>query len=647
MQTTEKGLFTARSDDTTITVCLDEGPAPPSLDFCVPSSAVSSVNLPSSSTLSVVKNQKASMSFLSQQLCIVDSNSAELGKYFTDPGHATEATLAAARTREIGKFFNPDPNAVAAAEAVKTAAATSAQYRVNDTIAATGAPGGVFTLPGKTLSGTCGYTNVVGFGLPIPSAIDSYASECDVDLSTLETACTGSTLNSVNLVDNLRLASTKGSSPTMITPSVSSAKYRTRVGGYEQDVVASGGGAISKTSVYTSGTKTCSFAVAEAHWTLTHDGAGSLSSATVDLVYAEVYHPEGSAYTSKFTNIVAPSTPPNSLRQKFTVTFVKTGDTPVPKSGSPGYVVGAPLLAGYSTENTVSGVTKTAVTRLTDGLPIPGAGPDGRCGVNYKSTVRFGMSQSSSCAVPLTVSGLEAYCGGATSSGSVDDYMDIIATTTTGVADTVHPDSPTVPLPVQLTDGLLYATATDGLTLDAKTTLIAGWADASYLNVADWKACSTSDETDCATVVTGLTAPTLAMAWDSDTRTCSNVPIGINIDILTAKVGTMDNPQSRVSRVELSWEYGSWTYADPYAASSTRQDFMLKSTARFVEMDQASAEGVTPATPPIFPALPADVFFPFLSAAPAGGRAAASAAWWMALGVAFVAAVATSRHEHH
>jgi hypothetical protein len=74
---------------------------------------------------------------------------------------------------------------------------------------------------------------------------------------------------------------------------------------------------------------------------------------------------------------------------------------------------------------------------------------------------------------------------------------------------------------------------------------------------------------------------------------------------------------------------------------------MLKSTVRFVEMDQASAEGVTPATPPIFPALPADVFFPFLSAAPAGGRAAASAAWWVALIVAFVAAVATSRHEHH
>ena len=73
---------------------------------------------------------------------------------------------------------------------------------------------------------------------------------------------------------------------------------------------------------------------------------------------------------------------------------------------------------------------------------------------------------------------------------------------------------------------------------------------------------------------------------------------------------------------------------------------MLKSTVRFVEMDQASAEGVTPATPPIFPSLPADVFYPFLSAAPAGGRAGASAAWWVALFVAFIAATATARQEY-
>jgi tectonic-1/3 len=135
------------------------------------------------------------------------------------------------------------------------------------------------------------------------------------------------------------------------------------------------------------------------------------------------------------------------------------------------------------------------------------------------------------------------------------------------------------------------------------------------------------------------------MSWDASTNTCSNVVVGINLDVLTAKVGTMDNPQSRVSRVSPEWKYDSWTYADPYASSGTRQDFMLTSTARFVEMEQASAEGVTPATPPIFPSLPADVFYPFVSAGPAGGRAAASASWWFAVVVALVAALATTRQE--
>ena len=118
-------------------------------------------------------------------------------------------------------------------------------------------------------------------------------------------------------------------------------------------------------------------------------------------------------------------------------------------------------------------------------------------------------------------------------------------------------------------DGLLFATATNGLSLSAKTALVAGWADASYANIADWKSCSATDETDCATEVTGLTAPTDGMTWDDDTKTCSNVPVGINIDVLTAKVGTMDNPQSRVSRVELSWVYADWKYSD--ALSSRRR----------------------------------------------------------------------------
>ena len=648
-QATEKSLFTARSDDTTLTVCLDEGPAPPSLDYCVPVSAVSSVNLESSSTLSIVTNNQASMSFLSQQLCIVDSNSAELGKYFTNPGFATTDALATARSREIGKFFIPDPTAVAAAAAAKAAADASSPYRVNDTIAATGAPGNVFTLPGKTFSGACGYTNVVGFGLNLPSAIDEDAAECDVNLANVASACVASTLNSANLINSLRIANTKGSAPTLLVPTVSSMKYRSRVGGNEQ-VLTAVAGTTSPAAVWDDTNKICTFAVAEAHFTITHDGSGTISAVSADLVYVDALLPGGVQDVANIAAGVDASAAPNSLRQKFSVEFVKSGVAAVPKSGAPGYIVGAPLMAGtVATDPSVTS-SKTAVARLTDGLPIPGAGLDGHCGTNYNSAVRFGMSQSSSCAVPMTKTGLAAFCQGTSSSGTIDAYMNVVATT--AAADGVAPSAvvpstgaTSAPLPVQLTGGLYYSVLDATLSLSAKTAVVAGWADASYLNVADWKSCSTTDTSDCATALTALAAPTTAMSWDASTSTCSDVVVGVNLDVLTAKVGTMDNPQSRVSRIEAKWETASWTFVDPYASASTRQDFMLTSTVRFVEMEQASAEGVTPATPPIFPSLPADVFYPFVSAGPAGGRAAASTAWWVAAVVAFVAAAATTRQE--
>jgi tectonic-1/3 len=603
---------------------------------------MSSVNLESSSTLSVVTNNQASKSFLSQQLCIVDSNSAEVGKYFTDPGFATADDLATARTREVGKFFIPDPTAVTAAVAAKANAAASNLYRVNDTIAATGAPGNVFTLPGRTFSGVCGYTNVVGFGLPLPSAIEEDAAECDVPLTNnLATVCTASTLNSDNLINNLRIAATKGSSPSYIAPTVSSMKYRARVGGNEQTLAAVTG-VTSPAATYNATIGVCNFAVAEAHFTVTHTGAGSISSMSVALVYTDAINVQGTQWKTNSGSGVVPSVDPNSLRQKFSVEFVKSGSTAVPKSGSPGYVAGAPLLAGIVTVDPAATSTKEAVSRLVDGLPVPGASLDGHCGANFNSPVRFGMSQSSSCAVPLTKTGLQSFCEGTGSSGTIDAYMNVIAKT--AAADGVAPTAG-APLPSQLTDGLFYSVATASLSLSAKTAVVAGWADASYLNVADWKACSTTDAADCATRITALAAPTETMSWDAATNTCKNVVIGINLDVLTAKVGTMDNPQSRVSRVSAEWEYGSWTYADPYASTSARQDFMLTSTVRFVDMEQASAEGVKPATPPIFPSLPADVFYPFISAGPAGGRAAASAAWWVAVVVALVAAAATTRQE--
>jgi tectonic-1/3 len=62
-----------------------------------------------------------------------------------------------------------------------------------------------------------------------------------------------------------------------------------------------------------------------------------------------------------------------------------------------------------------------------------------------------------------------------------------------------------------------------------------------------------------------------------------------------------------------------------------------------VEAVQDSAVGVTPAKPSVFPSLSSDFFYPFLSAGPSGGRAGATAAWCVAIAVAFLVACLTAR----
>ena len=351
-------------------------------------------------------------------------------------------------------------------------------------------------------------------------------------------------------------------------------------------------------------------------------------------------------------NSLADSGTPSSVRVKHTVTWKLSAETVVPRSGAPGYVVGAPLLAGYKETN--SG--KDAVARLKEGLAIPGAGPDGRCSVNSKSTVRFGMSQSSSCAIPLSQNNLAAFCQG-TGDKAVKDFLYQLISVNGVLGESATPadanaPASSVPLPAQLMDGLLYGTTDANYDLSGKTVMVAAWANANFENIADWTSCDTSDTTDCATELTTteqLSAPSgdLVMSWDDTTKTCKNVAVGVHIDVLTAKVGHLDHAQSKVQRVQVGWNYADWTYTDfPWDAVATaRQNFMMKSTVHFVEMAQDAPEGVKPASPPVLPSLPADVFYPFLSAGPAGGRAAASAAWCVALVVAIFVALVTARGD--
>jgi len=436
-------------------------------------------------------------------------------------------------------------------------------------------------------------------------------------------------------------------------------KYRSRIDGVLTDTTGGDDATAATWEPVVGGTPTtglCEFAVVEAHYVVTHDGSGTIESFAVDLVFADVMN--NAAWDAVYDPTAA--TPPldstwdvpSSVRVKHTVTWKLSAETVVPRSGAPGYVVGAPLLAGYKETN--SG--KDAVARLKEGLAIPGAGPDGRCSVNSKSTVRFGMSQSSSCAIPLSQNNLADFCQG-TGDKAVKDFLYQLISVTGVLGESATPDNAnapasSVPLPAQLMDGLLYGTTDANYDLSGKTVMVAAWANANFENIADWTSCDTSDTTDCATELTTteqLSAPSgdLVMSWDDTTKTCKNVAVGVHIDVLTAKVGHLDHAQSKVQRVQVGWNYADWTYTDfPWDAVATaRQNFMMKSTVHFVEMAQDAPEGVKPASPPVLPSLPADVFYPFLSAGPAGGRAAASAAWCVALVVAIFVALVTARGD--
>ena len=634
-------------------VCLPEGRSPPSLEYCLPSSTVSRVNLLSSSSLGSVEIQKADQSFLSQQLCIKDDNSASLGKYFLDPGFATEDTLKSAVTLKSEKFWNPVPAA---------ASETQSKYRHNDTVGVVVSsggseallPGNKFVLPGATLSGVCGWTNVIGYNMPLPASSAAEDSTCLVPIDSISTMCT-TILNAKYLVNNVRLAKTPGSSATATAaPTISSMKYRSRIDGVLTDTTG-GTDATEATWNAVGSSNTCKFAVVEAHYVVTHDGSGTIESFAVDLVFADVLTSTGwdAIYTS---NSLADTGTPSSVRVKHTVTWKLSAETVVPRSGAPGYVVGAPLLAGYKETN--SG--KDAVARLKEGLAIPGAGPDGRCSVNSKSTVRFGMSQSSSCAIPLSQNNLAAFCQG-TGDKAVKDFLYQLISVNGVLGESATPananaPASSVPLPAQLMDGLLYGSTDANYDLSGKTVMVAAWANANFENIADWTSCDTSDTTDCATELTTteqLSAPSgdLVMSWDDTTKTCKNVAVGVHIDVLTAKVGHLDHAQSKVQRVQVGWNYADWTYTDfPWddagdGVDTDRQNFMMKSTVHFVEMAQDAPEGVKPASPPVLPSLPADVFYPFLSAGPAGARAAASAAWCVALVVAIFVALVTARGD--
>ena len=95
--------------------------------------------------------------------------------------------------------------------------------------------------------------------------------------------------------------------------------------------------------------------------------------------------------------------------------------------------------------------------------------------------------------------------------------------------------------------------------------------------------------------------------WHEVDGRCDNVASGVVIDVLTAAVGPVSNPQEKITFVRVKPAFSSWQF--PASADGGKAPFAITATVRFARQPQ-SAGDVVRSLPPLS-TFPKDLFYPF------------------------------------
>ena len=585
--------------------CLPESPESPSLTYCVAKSVVHNVNLGSSGSLAVVYKNRPQKDFFSELLCIENDNNPAYGNFFMDPGAGTSEKLTDVLSRTEYASF------AASAASGEQAGALASTYGSNDTITAafdvdgtTVAPkGAALGLPAAAFGGRCAHLELVGFLQDVPSdaSMGEYAT-CQREVARLESACgSDPAFDAAAFISNLRVATTPSAS-AYINVTVASIVSRDASTGAETAVA----GTTIPTPTYNIGTDTCSGVLRALTLTVTHNGNGAITAVSADVtvtdVAADQWDGPGGGNGARWT-------------QYFRAAFAKEGEeadagAAREKSGNPGYRRGYPVAAGVQASDPAEGSTKAAVSQFVTGLPLPARDGSGLCSPEYTLPLTYGAKTRATCRVEMSLPELRAWCQG-------DAAAYATARAATDAADCGLSARPSAafapnaidPLPIQLLSGLFGATAHAASGPYAGLRVVVGtWGDSDPSNANDWL------EIEVESVEDGR-------SWDEARRTCNNVPTGLRLEFLTAKVGERTFPQEKVAYARAGFVYDDWTLHGVGAlgaqglwdAEQCPHPLHVHATAAFVPMDQEADANVKPPTPPIFPRLPEDAFYPFLT----------------------------------
>ena len=557
--------------------CLPESPENPKLTYCVPKSVVQTVNLKSSGSLAVVHKTTPKKDFFSELLCVEKDNNPAFGNFFMDPGAGSSDKLTEVLTR------NPQAQYETSVLETQQAVTFESSYRANETIpvahGATDTPKhAALSIPVAVFGGKCRDVELVGFASSVPLNAGQGPRKCLRRAKQLSTECFAGSpfLSPAHYVSDLKVSTTPARSAYVPVTITEASTFDSATG----EIVAIAGALPGTT--YNAASATCENVLKSLKYVVTHNGNGVITAVGAEVVVTNVAGTAGAA-----------------LEQEFSVAFQKEGTSQPArgKSGNPGYRATYPVLFGI--EETDAGTGKTAVSQFTEGLPMISSDARGECTAQYTRSLPYGSQSMSSCKVTLFREQLKRFCNKDTTAFAAPAIPAYCPVTTdkTDYFQTFFAETAT-PLPIKLLSGLFGSSGMAGTYAGAK--FYAGvWGDSDPANTADWIEFEVESLDD-------------GMSWNEQEGTCSKVVSGVQYEFLTANVGSQQNPQRKVTYARVKFTYDDWTFSDP-ALDACPQAFSVYSSSTFVEMDQQVDENVKPPAPPVFPKLPEDAFYPFLT----------------------------------
>ncbi|ELT91904.1 hypothetical protein CAPTEDRAFT_228697 [Capitella teleta] len=262
------------------------------------------------------------------------------------------------------------------------------------------------------------------------------------------------------------------------------------------------------------------------------------------------------------------------LSQSFVTEFAQEFQTedPFKRSGNPGYVQSKPVMAGTlvsDTDNLGNPIYSIQLNSdpnqwMTMAKSALTAGRLPSCveGVETREPVLFGVGMRSGCFVSFSFNNMTELCN------------------------------------------LTQWAAWEALRGPNPSTYIASFGNSDVEKVGDW------------VPILGASDQPQRVIPGSDPGTCLNVLTGLNIQIVYANVGAIDNPQPKILGARYQYQYVEqlkYQCIGPFCQPGLEglpQNFEISSSVQFIDASE-SVRGVSARIPKVTARLPDDFFYPF------------------------------------